>query len=70
MRDEIKLILKNKNKNGIFSEYVTQQETNRSSSIDKNNDINISRLINTFEEYPRNNISITENNETSSIYKS
>ena len=50
MRDEIKLILKNKNKNGTFSEYVSQQDTQKSSSVEKNKGGNLSRLINTFEE--------------------
>lgn len=50
MRDEIKLILQNKNKNGKFSEYVSQQDTQRSTSVEKNKGGNLSRLINTFEE--------------------
>jgi len=67
MRDEIKLILKNKNKNSTFSEYVSQQDTYRSSSVEKNKGSNLSRLINTFEDNINNNITINENNDTHSM---
>jgi len=67
MRDEIKLILKNKNKNSTFSEYVSQQDTYRSSSVEKNKGSNISRLINTLEGNLNNNITINENNDTYSM---
>jgi hypothetical protein len=50
MRDEIKLILKNKNKNSTFSEYFTQQDTQRSNSVEKNKGSNLSRLINTYDD--------------------
>jgi len=67
MRDEIKLILKNKNKNSTFSEYVSQQDTYRSSSVEKNKGSNLSRLINTLEGNLNNNITINENNDTYSM---
>ena len=67
MRDEIKLILKNKNKNSTFSEYVSQQDTYRSSSVEKNKGSNISRLINTLEGNINNNITINENNDSFSM---
>jgi hypothetical protein len=67
MRDEIKLILKNKNKNSTFSEYVSQQDTYRSSSVEKNKGSNISRLINTLEGNLNNNITINENNDSFSM---
>jgi hypothetical protein len=67
MRDEIKLILKNKNKNSTFSEYVSQQDTYRSSSVEKNKGSNLSRLINTLEGNLNNNITINENNDTFSM---
>ena len=67
MRDEIKLILKNKNKNSTFSEYVSQQDTYRSSSVEKNKESNLSRLINTLEGNINNNITINENNDSFSM---
>ena len=67
MRDEIKLILKNKNKNSTFSEYVSQQDTYRSSSVEKNKGSNLSRLINTLEGNLNNNITINENNDSFSM---
>jgi hypothetical protein len=67
MRDEIKLILKNKNKNSTFSEYVSQQDTYRSSSVEKTKGSNISRLINTLEGNLNNNITINENNDSFSM---
>jgi hypothetical protein len=67
MRDEIKLILKNKNKNSTFSEYVSQHDTYRSSSVEKNKGSNLSRLINTLESNLNNNITINENNDSFSM---